>query len=58
MMSSHASTDRPTDKWVASQLVCNLLEAVHDLWKLKMSPEFVSTVKVHYMKPHAAICSS
>ncbi|XP_064612338.1 folliculin-interacting protein 2-like isoform X2 [Liolophura sinensis] len=40
VMSSHASTDRLTDKWVASQLVCNLLEAVHDLWKLKMSPEF------------------
>lgn len=33
-----------TMTWMTSQLVCNLIESVLSLWKLKMSPEFVSRI--------------
>lgn len=43
-MSSKSSDQPPTvSRVVASQLVCNMMDAVQQLHKLKMSSEFVST---------------
>ena len=44
----HSADRLNTQELMASQMVCNMVEAIHQLGKLRMSPEFVSVHATYF----------